>query len=234
MVTHGDDSQQSSKSAQKKIDWTICVLCQEKKSGEALVCPGKTTRQDTGAGYMSLAQNIKQFDSLGCMPIELDLESMNSSGGGIAHTLTANRACWHEQCYNKFNNLKLQRALKRASVESSTECSTVKTRRKDQNTKDEKCYFCEQAVYSENEDYRKARTVGHEGLDGTVRNCAEDIGDSVLLAKLALGDMHALDAVYHKNCLSALITKANRSRQEKDKTLEEQAIMEEIFYAELI
>ena len=34
--------------------------------------------------------------------------------------------------------------------------------------------------------------------------CATKLCDTVLLAKLAVSDMHALDAQYHRNCLIAV------------------------------
>jgi len=38
-------------------------------------------------------------------------------------------------------------------------------------------------------------------LDLKVRLCATSLQDTRLLAKLAMGDMHALDATYHLPCL---------------------------------
>ncbi len=43
---------------------------------------------------------------------------------------------------------------------------------------------------------------------------ALDAGDTALLAKLATGDMLAIEAKYHQNCLSSLY---NRARQEAPK-----------------
>ena len=47
-------------------------------------------------------------------------------------------------------------------------------------------------------------------IDTHIRECATKLNDSRLLAKLAMSDMHALDAQYHQKCLVALY---NRMRQ---------------------
>ena len=58
--------------------------------------------------------------------------------------------------------------------------------------------------------------AGDEGLciasiyeiDRTVRQYAVDLQDTVLLAKLATGDMITLEANYHESCLTALYSRA--------------------------
>ena len=47
-------------------------------------------------------------------------------------------------------------------------------------------------------------------IDTHVRECATKLNDSGLLAKPAMSDMHALDALYHRKYLVALY---NRMRQ---------------------
>lgn len=44
--------------------------------------------------------------------------------------------------------------------------------------------------------------------DKKVRQCALELGDTALLAKLAPGDMIALEAKYHSRCLAALYNRA--------------------------
>ena len=36
-------------------------------------CPADSKRSDVGAGYKTLAENILQFNELGCMPIQKSL-----------------------------------------------------------------------------------------------------------------------------------------------------------------
>jgi len=53
-------SSDSSSFADIPIKWDLCILCQEVKR-KALQCPNDSKRCDKGAGYKSLAVNLKQF-----------------------------------------------------------------------------------------------------------------------------------------------------------------------------
>jgi hypothetical protein len=64
------------------------------------------------------------------------------------------------------------------------------------------CFFCEK----DEENIHKAATFA---LDARVQSAAIELQDRKLLAKLAPGDMHAIDAVYHAPCLTALFVKLN-------------------------
>ena len=44
-----------------------------------------------------------------------------------------------------------------------------------------------------------------------VRRCALELEDTALLAKLAAGDMIAIEAKYHNNCLRSLYNKARQA-----------------------
>ena len=99
------------------IDRAKCILCQEKRK-EALQCPGNTLRREVqyGSGYHTLANNISRFNELGCLPIPLEIEKLDE-GDGIAATFIKRSAKRHKICNNKFNNLKVQRAEERKSLE---------------------------------------------------------------------------------------------------------------------
>ena len=57
------------------------------------------------------------------------------------------------------------------------------------------CFLCEQAT---TEKLTKASTLG---LDARVRSCAHKIGEKTLIGKLSEGDMIALGAKYHLDCV---------------------------------
>jgi len=63
------------------------------------------------------------------------------------------------------------------------------------------CFFCEAG----GSDLRQVLTFA---VDEKVRRCANVLGDSVLLGKLAKGDMIAVEAKYHPCCLLSLYYKA--------------------------
>ena len=111
--------------------------------------------------------------------------------------------------------MKLQRAKirdkKRKNEDEGTDCaSPVKTRRSigplPSSNKDI-CFFCEEPSTKKNK-LIKAVT---DNIDIQVRGYVKAIGDRKLETKLADGDMHAIDAMYHMTKLE------NRSRSHKRK-----------------
>ena len=60
------------------------------------------------------------------------------------------------------------------------------------------CFFC-----GEDEGKGPLHQAKTFNIDKRVRDYAETLQDHRLLAKLSIGDMHALDAKYHKRCLTA-------------------------------
>ncbi len=73
----------------------------------------------------------------------------------------------------------------------------------------EQCFFCGKPAKA-SESLHHASTFG---LDGRVRQCALQLQDQSLLAKLSVGDLIALEAKYHVQCLVSLYN--NRARQTK-------------------
>ncbi len=91
------------------------------------------------------------------------------------------------------------------------------------------CFFCDALV---EQDYHKAAT---QQLDANVRKMATELNDTLLLEKLSSGDMIAMDAVYHKHCLTALFTRHRSSTQEKVSSVaDDKLTCEAIAFAELI
>ncbi len=68
-------------------DWSKCFLSQE-DSTEALRCPAESCRGTQGAGYSTIADLLKGFSAIGCLPKTLDLSQLDDSDG-VEATLTA-------------------------------------------------------------------------------------------------------------------------------------------------
>jgi len=68
------------------------------------------------------------------------------------------------------------------------------------------CFFCGSSL----ETLHEASTFN---IDTVVRECAHQLQDKVLIAKLSAGDMISQETVYHAKCLVALYNKAERSKQ---------------------
>ena len=69
------------------------------------------------------------------------------------------------------------------------------------------------------------------GLDARVRQCALQLQDQNLLAKLSAGDLIAMEAKYHSQCLVSLYNRASRQTKESDDTY---TISQGIALAELV
>ena len=213
---------------QNAIDWCRCVLCQRNTS-EALLSPAENTNRDNvGAGFHTLANNIMRFEEIGCLPLPLDIAQLND-GDGIAATFTKYKAKWHKSCYNKFNTLKLQRAEKRKSLEEPRCPRPTKITRRNTGVSsvDIKscCFFCNNASGT-------LHKVSTFNMDAKVRACALQLEDSALLAKLSSGDMISQDAVYHASCLVALYNKARSSSDTNDN--QDSKVLKGIALAQLI
>ena len=134
---------------------TICIICQE-HSNEPLQCPAKSKRNDVGAGYTSLANNIRIFQQIKATQSFFNPKNVDD-GSGIESTLPKNDALWHKSCRNKFSNTELKRAQKRKTEEDDDThpYSPIKSRRsstsiiKGTGVNEEICIFCKKDAGSE-------------------------------------------------------------------------------------
>ncbi len=212
-------------------NWELCAICQN-VSKEALQSPANATK-GTGAGYKSLATHLQAFAELNEVPIEL-IQRLDE-GNGIEMTLTDRSAKWHKTCRLKYNQIKLDRVRKKAEKGDSGASSSVtgSTRASFDSRIDQKeqiCFVCEKPSDSSGAGLHNASTYD---IDSKVRKCALELEDSVLLAKLAAGDMIALEAKYHSKCLAGLYNKTRAARNEsKDNNPDE--CLHGIAFAELV
>ena len=208
------------------IKWECCVICQARKN-EKLVCPAKGKVPTAGSGYHNFAGNVKKFLQISSLPVNIDIDQLNE-GEGIEATLRNHSASWHKTCVNKFSALKLERVLKRKRSEIYECDSPAKTRSRlgIATTSMNTCFFCDKS----DGNMSTASTIQ---LDARVREMATRLQDQKLLAKLTLGDMTALDAQYHNQCLTALTNRDRDAIHAKANSTEQQAI-EGIALAELV
>ena len=171
-----------------------------------------------------------RFSELGELPVFLELERLDE-GSGIETTLINNKAVWHKLCYNNFNTTKLQRAEKRVIASDSEQengpAKKYKCRSSFQEMPKDCCFFCGEGPL---ESLHEAATMH---LDSRVRKCARDLQDESLLAKLSVGDMVAIDAKYHLQCLVSLYNRASALSTTR-KTDESRKVNEGIALAELL
>lgn len=202
---------------------------------ETLTKPEQSKRKDIGSGYSSLAENLIKFNELGELPGSLKLERLDD-GHGIEAAMVAHGAQYHHTCKLQYNNTKLQRAEKRAlkkESQSDEEQSLCKRTRAHSRSSTEKvpetCFFCGQPAGSNS--LRKAATFE---IDRRVRACANLLGDTELLGRLSGGDMIALDAQYHLQCLIGLYNRARSVQSTRPQDSDQERAMSAVVFAELV
>jgi hypothetical protein len=211
------------------IDWQNCIICQKHVPSQSLVCPALGKKRQTGDGYKTLEDDLLGFQSIGCLPQTINMDSLNE-GSGISNTLKTHFARWHKSCRGNINSTKLDRAKKRKlneevaeSANLTYECSdsehvasksSLSTRScsifKTTSEKNPSCFFCDQSdelAQGEKDRLWQVRTFS---VDARVRQCAAVSQDFSMLAKLSKGDMIAVEAHYHARCLVSYYKRANR------------------------
>ena len=92
--------------------WDQCIVCQ-KISDTPLKCPLNANTNDTERRevYKNFLENVREFQSQGCLPVELKLDLSTT-----VEVLIANRASWHKNCHLKFAPFKLEKAKERQAA----------------------------------------------------------------------------------------------------------------------
>lgn len=190
--------------AVQKTNWAKCCICQQ-DTKEKLIQPSLFNREQDRAGYGNIARNVPLFYEINALPILLNPTRLDD-GDGIESTLTKNRAKYHQSCKLLFNNTKLERAQKRASstaADDTEEEIRVKRPRTPQPSQ-AVCFICERG--SPTTALREAMTMK---VNDRLNECAKNLSDEKLLAKLSAGDAVAQEFKYHPACLVGLY---NRER----------------------
>ena len=218
-----------------ETDWNLCVICQDISSTDNLVCPGQSKRKDVGIGYTSLAKNLIKFNELNLLPKTLQLNRIDK-GEGVETALISNNAKWHKSCRLQFNNTKFERAQKRIQDQGKTcldnqgESSSKRKRSTEASNDQSKCFFCGDSAGQEG--LHEASTFQLDKKN--VRRAATLIGDMQLLGHLSAGDIVALEAKYHTNCLLKLYNRARACKNNAHNETNKDATISGIVFAELV
>ena len=213
-----------------EIDWNRCVICQTEKK-EKLLCPNNSKQHDKHVGYKSLAEDLLSFDSIGMLPYGIKLSSLRNEGQPLLVSFIENSAKFHKSCRNSCDKYHFERAQDRCAKKSQEEpkdsCSSedsslrkgTRSSYESLNFVKATCFFCE----GEDDEQNLHRASTME-FDRRIRAAATELCDGKLLAKLSQGDMVAIEAHYHKGCLTKLYNllrdaKSKESITEKDNSL---------------
>ena len=124
-------------------------------------------------------------------------------GDRFEATMMRHQASWHKICRLKFNQTKLDRLNVKLLQEKDLQGMQTRFTHETVDLKDAICIFCDQPAGSEG-----LHNVSTYEIDKRVRQHALDLQDTVLLTKLAAGDMIAIEAKYHKSWLTVLYNRA--------------------------
>ena len=192
-------------------------------------CPLRSTKQSVGSGYASLEEDLLRFQTLHRMPKDINLDRLDD-GNGIEVTLKVHKAGWHKKCRLRFNKKAFDEQSRRElATEEQQSASTMQTRSAHSYPQSTEltCFFCNEPAGSAS--LHKASTYN---IDANVRRCAVEVEDTALLAKLAAGDMIAIDAMYHHNCLCSLYNRARQAAPKDDDG--DDSCLHGIAFAELV
>lgn len=63
------------------LNWNLCALCQ-KDTKEKILCPEKASNTLlAGSSYKTIAENLKEFEKLDSLPINIPLSSLDDGRG---------------------------------------------------------------------------------------------------------------------------------------------------------
>ena len=203
------------------MDWANCIVC-GKSEGE-LKCPADRSSGDAHDTYQNFLDNIEGFRVLDKMPAELAIDL----GTGVSvDDLLKNRAKWHKNCNLKFASSKLQRAQQRCKDNETTASDSGRKSRRLSSAASvadcrmECCIFCTKPEGS-------LHNCSTFSLDKSLREMATELQDTELLSRLAGGDLVAIEAKYHNNCLRNYKNRY-RGMQRKQQTLTSDTLKDEI------
>ena len=195
----------------KEIDWSKCVICNEEKT-DLPKCPKNRRNSDALSVYASFLENVRKFQDLDAMPVNISF-----SKDITAEILHHNNACWHNSCRQLFTDTMLARAVNKKRKHDSISGAIVRSSKRQSislsGTKSSysTCIFCSKKT---NE---KAHECSTHNIDGRLRAMAIEMEDTELLAKLAGGDVIAIEAKYHSTCMTKYKNKYRSYIRNKNK-----------------
>ena len=178
-----------------RMDWKLCIICQE-STKELLKCPYAHTTGDKSKAYENFLTSVSEFRELNKLPVAVVFEKDMDT-----NRLTINQAKWHKPCYLKFNDSKLQKARKREHNDNITEESSLpkRSRLQRQPLEKSKCIFCEGGGQ-----LNEFRTLD---ADSNVRKMSTDLQDIALLTRIEGSDLTTQESKYHLTCLTGIRNK---------------------------
>ena len=207
----------------ENADWESCIICI--KSDGDLRCPVDSLQNNALDAYNKFLEVVEKFHNLNALPIDVKFEGENLGGLFYHH-----RSKWHKSCHLKFAASKLNRIKDQRGKKHESDDQRKSRRKLDSCANEESCIFCSQAS-------GKLHHCATMNLDCDLRRIAKDLQDTTLMAKLSGGDLIAIEAKYHYNCLSSYKNRYRsyiRSLESCDSNKTEENLMQARAFAELV
>ena len=157
------------------------------------------------------------------LPTELFFGQEETADGFATHS-----ASWHKSCNLKYNNTKLSKARKKR--EANPEPDEQRLRKRQAVDVQLVCIFCEKGC--EAGDLRQVLTFE---ANNNIKRMATELKDSVLVSRITGGDLIAIEAKYHLNCLVNLrnryrsqLRKQNREPEDLNEKVNESRVFVEV------
>ena len=186
------------------MDWSLCAICQQRSNDEVLYpCKGK--KINALDVYRNFFNNVVEFKQLQALPCKLSFDEENTP-----ETFLENNACWHKLCHQKFNNEKLKRKKKGRMQDPDEEETIRQSKRQACSTSVRNhCIFCR-------EDSGILISYSTKCAEDNLRNMADNMEDTEILAQILTGDLVALDVKYHFTCLTKYRNRYRSFCRQKD------------------
>jgi len=127
--------------------------------------------------------------------------------------MVKNQGVWHRSCHLKFNKERLKRASKKRSKSDNAISDNDGMKRYKRCAVDKmSCLFCQR----KDEPLHEFRTLD---ADETVRHLATELQETELIARLEGGDLIAIDAKYHLQCLTELRNRYQSLERQRDQVV---------------
>ena len=207
------------------MDWQLCVICCE--GSGTLKCPAESHQKNGLEVYTTFLENAREFREIGALPVEL-----NFGCEGTADIFLTNQAKWHKSCHLKFASSKLSRAKQRKrkiSDDGNMDRRQSKRQALCAPLSLDVCIFCMESS-------GKLHQCATMNLDKALRRMATELQDTSLLARISGGDLVAIEAKYHYDCMSTYKNR-HRSMQRKARSSasnNEEMMVEVRAFAELV
>ena len=190
-----------------------------------LRCPADDPiiRQHNWDAYKNFISNVREFKVIDSLPVAVYFGEVTVSD------LINNRAVWHKSCHVKFNNTKLIRtkngAAKRCLVEADE--TNEPRRSKRCSIAPDVCVFCLEAG--------NLHRFSTKEADRRLRLMVTELQETELHARIAGGDLTAIDAMHQKNCLTNMNNKYRAYKRKENATLNiDEHVNESRAFSELV